>query len=451
MINRVYNFIKENNLLKCRDSVVLGVSGGADSMFMLHALNQLKEKLDINLFVVHVNHNIRTATAIRDAEFVEAYCREIGVDFTLVDVDVKAFAKEKGLTEEEAGRILRYENFERIRQEKNATKIAVAHNLNDNSETILFNLFRGTGIKGLTGIPVSRNYIVRPILCVTRAEIEDYCNNNNIDFCIDETNSSTKYTRNKIRLDLIPDIKSNINEKAEYNIVGAADNLKEISDFIHIEVDKAYNSFVSDNVISCKAFELHDAIFSQLIRRIIEDNSGLLKDITRSHVLSVMDLKNMEVSKKVDLPYNLEAIRVYDGIVVRKKEIKQKNFIEKIIFDQGRIIDNDIIQLSIENKEIIEGKVPDLLCTKWLDCDKISRLSLRNRLPGDYLVISDDGRRKKLKDFLIDEKIPREDRDDLLLVADGSHIVWIIGYRISSYYKVNQNTVNILKLELKNT
>lgn len=449
MINKVRKFIKQNNIFECRDSVILGVSGGADSMFMLHALNELKDELKLSFFVVHVNHHIRGEQAQKDADFVKEICQRMNVGFRQEDIDVPALVRETGMSEEEAGRVARYKIFAKIMEEKNADKIAIAHNLNDNSETILFNLFRGTGIKGLTGIPVKRENIVRPIMCVTRAEIEEYLNKNNIDYCKDATNESREYTRNKIRLDLLPDIKTNINEKVEYNIVNAAENLKDIFDFITEETKKAYDLYVSDKEISDKAFNLHSAIFSQLVRIMIEKEAGKLKDITRTHINAVIDLKDMEVSKCVDLPYGLIAIRTYNGISIKKNEKQEHNFIDQVLFENGNIYENEIVEIVLENQDFSKEKIVDLLYTKWIDCDKITKLSLRNRLPGDYVVVDDKGSRKKLKDYLIDVKIPRENRDKLLLVADGNHIVWIIGLRISAHYKVTESTKRILKLTLK--
>ncbi len=450
MINKVRKFIKQNNLFKHRDSVILGVSGGADSMFMLYALNEIKEEMELDLYVVHINHHIRGEQADRDADFVREVCEKLNIKFTLEDVNVPEIVKATGMSEEEAGRVARYEIFAQEMETNKADKIAIAHNLNDNSETILFNLFRGTGIKGLTGIPVKRENIVRPIMCVTREEIEKYLEEKDIEFCVDVTNSSTEYTRNKIRLELLPNINANINEKATYNIVNAAENLKEISDFVTEETAKAYDVYVKNDEIDDKAFELHNAIFSQLVRMVIEKKVGKLKDITRIHISAVMELRDMEVSKSVNLPYNLVAMRTYNGISIKKKEKKQYDFTEQVIFRNDIIFDNEIINISLENQGFKSEDIVDLLYTKWIDYDKITKLSLRNRLPGDYLIVDDKGSKKKLKDYLIDVKVPREKRDKLLLVADGSHIVWIIGHRISAYYKVTNETTKILKLTAKN-
>ena len=367
MKNKVLNFINKNKILQYGDSVILGVSGGADSICMLYLLKDISSEMNLTLYVVHINHHIRGKQAQNDADYVKDVCRKLNVDFKQIDADVPLMVKQTGMTEEEAGRQARYKAFfERAieviikekKQAKNQTKkpeenrklslkenqensakedgikkndpkerknsynnikIAVAHNLNDNSETVLFNLFRGTGIKGLTGIPVRRDMIVRPLLCCTRQEIEHYLKSKNISYCSDATNKETEYSRNKIRLELLPYIKNNINKKAEYNIVNAAENLNEIWDYLNRQAAEEYNRYVKDEVLDEKAFNLHPAVLNQVVRKMIENGAGKLKDITRKHVLLVVGLKDMNVSKTVDLPYNLVATRLYHGISIKKK------------------------------------------------------------------------------------------------------------------------------------
>lgn len=449
MINKVLEYIKQNKILEYNDSVLLGVSGGADSICMLHVLSELKSEWSLKLNVVHINHMIRGEAAQRDADYVKKICDDLGISFEQINIDVPALVKMSGMTEEEAGRQARYETFLEMAETQNIDKIAVAHNLNDNSETVLFNLFRGTGIKGLTGIPVKRDKIIRPLLCCTRAEIERYLKEKNIEYCTDATNAETEYTRNKIRLELLPYIKENINQKAEYNIVNASKNLEEISDFMEKETQKAYDMYVEDGLLSDKGFKLHTAVLNMIIRKVIEQQAGKLKDITKVHVQSVMKLKDMEVSKKVNLPYGLIAERTYDGILVKQSKEKKVEQINETLITNGKICNNNKVEISFEKENFDMENIPELVCTKWFDYDKINELTIRNRQEGDYFVIDDTGRRKKLKDYFINEKVPREERDDILLIADGSHIVWIIGYRMSAYYKVTKSTSKIIKINYK--
>lgn len=454
MIKKVLDFVEKNRILECGDSVLLGVSGGADSVCLLHVLKELQATLKLTLSVVHVNHGIRGLEAERDADFVKDLCSKLEVKYFREDRNIPKIADEMGMSEEEAGRHARYETFYQAAHEIKANKIAIAHNLNDNSETILFNLFRGTGIKGLTGIPCQRDMIIRPLLCCTRSEIEEYLRNNNWDFCVDSTNKTTEYSRNRIRLELLPYIQENINNKAEYNIVNAAKNLEEIADYLECETDKIYDEFVREDVILNGGFSVHNALFCQVIRRLIERQAGRLKDVTRTHVMAVAELRYQQVSKSVDLPYNLVAERVYEGIRIKKKnnidelcngDNLNEIYSEPVLID-GRIIENSQIKITFETAGFNSTNIEELVYTKWLDYDKIERLTLRKRQPGDYIVVDNQGSRKKLKDYFINEKIPKEKRDDLLLLADGKHVVWIIGYRISSYYKVSDSTSRIIKI-----
>ena len=460
MVNKVLNFVKKNKILKYGDSVILGVSGGADSICMLYVMKELEKTLELTLNVVHVNHHIRGVDAQRDADYVRNVCGRLGVRFLQIDEDIPQKVRESGMSEEEAGRIARYDAFYKMAREWKADKIAVAHNLNDNSETILFNLFRGTGIKGLTGIPFRRDMIVRPLLCCTRKEIEEYLLQHDIKFCSDVTNATTEYSRNKIRLELLPYIKENINEKVEYNIINAAQNLAEISDFLDKEAKRAYDDFVKENVFIEQGFDLHPAIQNQIIRLMIEKQAGKLKDITRTHILSIISLKEMSVSKRINLPYNLIAVREYDGIAIKQNSLgEEKKNVREVLIRNGEILNNDkfdIQKISVEKlRESLEIKasniqnIEELVYTKWLDYGKIQGLTLRNRQEGDYIVIDDKGNRKKLKDYFINEKIPRDKRDSVLLLADGSHVVWVIGYRISSYYKITESTSEILQVTYK--
>ncbi len=267
MKKKVLDFIRKNKLVKKGDSVVLGVSGGADSICMLKLLSDLQKRLGISLYVLHINHMIRGEEADQDAEFVKKSCTKFKVPHRVINADVPAIAKEHGLSEEEAGRYVRYSEFSKYAYEVGASKIAVAHNSNDNAETVLMNLARGTGIKGLGGIAPKRPLhedpdeepkkkkgkskepddimVIRPILCLSRKEIEEFLNENDIKYRNDSTNDSTDYTRNKIRLEIMP-LLENINDNAMQNITNASNELASTSEYIEKDVDEAYEEYVSE-------------------------------------------------------------------------------------------------------------------------------------------------------------------------------------------------------------
>ena len=445
MMKKVLDFVNKNNILEHGDSVILGVSGGADSVCMLHLLNSLKEDLGIELTVVHVNHGIRGIEAEQDAEFVEHISEELGVECKIFHIDIPAIATQKKMSEEEAGRIERYAVFESVAEEIGANKIAVAHNLNDNSETVLFNLFRGSKLKGMTGIPVKREKIIRPLLCLTRKEIEEYLEKHHLDYCIDSTNKETEYSRNKLRLDILPYIKENINSKAEEHIVNTAQSLREIYDYIECQTDEAYENYVKNNIILNESKDLPSVILKEVVRRWIFNNTGSLKDITATHIDMVISLLHNSVSKKIEIPCSFIIKKGYQGIELGEREEPKKK-IGQVLLEDNKINQVEYFSVSFEKSSINKENVPDLMYTKWFDYDKINNLLLRSRQPGDYIIIDKKGGKKKLKDYFIDEKVPREKRDEILLLADGSHIVWIVGYRISEYFKVSDETKNIIKI-----
>ena len=450
MKKKVLEFIRKNKLVKKGNSVVLGVSGGADSICMLKLLSDLQKRLGISLYVLHINHMIRGEEADQDAAFVKKICTKFKVPHRVINVDVPALAEREGLSEEEAGRYVRYDEFSKYAYEVSATKIAVAHNSNDNAETVLMNLARGTGIKGLGGIPPKREMedangnvveVIRPILCLSRKEIEDYLKENEIEYRNDSTNDSTDYTRNKIRLEIMP-LLENINDNAMQNITNASNELADTSDYIEKDVDEAYEEFVTEEdgklFLSDESFAIDPIVLTGVIRKMIENIAGKLKDITRIHVGDVVSLSEKQVGKKIDLPYSIVAEREYEGISMFSESNETESETK-----------NKEVIISFEEDDFDRTSIEELKYTKWLDYDKIDDVVVRTRQKGDYIVIDGDGATKKLKKYFIDEKIPRRERDKVLLVADGNHILWVVGYRISEDVKVTSSTKKVVKLEYK--
>ena len=450
MKKKVLEFIRKNKLVKKGNSVVLGVSGGADSICMLKLLSDLQKRLGISLYVLHINHMIRGEEADQDAAFVKKICTKFKVPHRVINVDVPALAEREGLSEEEAGRYVRYDEFSKYAYEVGATKIAVAHNSNDNAETVLMNLARGTGIKGLGGIPPKREMedangnvveVIRPILCLSRKEIEYYLKENEIEYRNDSTNDSTDYTRNKIRLEIMP-LLENINDNAMQNITNASNELADTSDYIEKDVDEAYEEFVTEEdgklFLSDESFAIDPIVLTGVIRKMIENIAGKLKDITRIHVGDVVSLSEKQVGKKIDLPYSIVAEREYEGISMFSESNETESETK-----------NKEVIISFEEDDFDRTSIEELKYTKWLDYDKIDDVVVRTRQKGDYIVIDGDGATKKLKKYFIDEKIPRRERDEVLLVADGNHILWVVGYRISEDVKVTPDTKKVVKLEYK--
>ena len=457
--NKVLKYIKENNMIQTGEHIIIGVSGGADSMCLLNVLMELKDELMIKLTVVHVHHGIRGREADEDMEYVEKFCGRNHIEFFGYRYDIPAIASEKGKSTEEAGREARYYTFNMVKDDVNADKIAVAHNAGDNIETIMLNICRGTGISGMAGIQPYRGNIIRPVMCLDREEIEAYLQEKNIKYRIDSTNLENDYTRNKIRNIVIPYLKENINDRADKHIEALGRLIRETDDYMEKQGELALSQVTvnydrdkqeySINVYRLKTY--HVAVMRTVIRKAMENVSGKLKDITMKHVDMVMETAFSETGKKVNLPYNMEAVKYPEELIIRKCRIREKNSGKKVIINKipgEYVIGNKkiIIDKDLRENVIFEEKT----YTKWLGYDILKdNFEIRTRQEGDYIVINSQGGRKKLKDYFIDKKIPHDQRDDILLLAVGHHIAWVVGYRISEAFKVNESTNNIIKVQLK--
>ena len=458
MQKKVWEYIQQYNMIQKGDRIAAGISGGADSVCLFFLLLELKEKAGIEFAAVHVNHMLRGEEADRDEAFVRRLCRHHGILCRVYSFPIGDIAREEKLSLEEAGRIRRYQAFEAFAQEWGADKIALAHHQNDCAETMLYNLARGTGISGPCSLSSLRNSLFRPLLCMNREEIEQYLEERQISYCEDSTNRDTEYSRNYIRHHILPGMQLHINEKAAEHMAAASKDLAEIWDYLEKCTKEIYGKQVKalgERLLVSDELSREEPLFQkQVIKRCLEEAAGTKKDFTRVHVQSVLELWEKDTGKSVNLPYGLVAQRTYRGVQLRKRDIRDgirekaaPVRMEIAIPGQTRIDERCLYTDFVpQTGEII----PQKKYTKWIDYDKIKdTLVIRTRLPGDYIVINESGGRKKIKDFFIDSKIPREERDHVLLVADGARIVWIIGFRLAQNFMVKENTRNILRIEIK--
>lgn len=474
MIKKFILHCEKNQLIQKKDNIVVGVSGGADSMCLLFLLHEIASQYELRLVVVHMNHGLRK-TAAKDAEYVKRMCDAWEIPFVLFEEDVHAFAKENRLTEEEAGRTLRYKAFYETLDKyfDGNGKIAVAHNRNDRAETVMFNLFRGTGLRGLSGIATVRDKVIRPVLFLDRSEIEQLLKQNDISYCIDETNDEDTYTRNRVRRHIVKYADENICKNAVLHINEAADFIEEAQQYINRVSLKVYEKCVKEMPqglsFSIDILEQEDPLIAKyVIMRGISILTKGAKDITRKHILSILDLMHNQTGRSVRLPYHLVASREYGFICItcRNDADVPVDSVEKanpLTINVGELHHGQSYSVNVSGGVIMTftrmrcenwKNVPQNVCTKWFDYDKIGKsLSVRNRETGDFLTIAhpsfEDGVKKMLKEYLINEKIPREERDSLLLLADDKHIVWLCGHRISEYYKVTDKTADILQVEIQ--
>lgn len=486
MVKKIYKYIESYQMFSGYGAVVAGLSGGADSVCLVVVLKEIIEKqgLALHLTAVHINHGIRGTEAQRDEEFARVLCEKLGVEFVSRYVDVPAAAKKERLSEEEAGRILRYQIFQEIaaQQEKKyqgKVCIAVAHHKNDQAETVLMNLVRGSSLRGLCGMRPVRENIVRPLLCVSRTEIEQYLLQRGISYVTDSTNLENAYTRNKVRNELIPYLEQSMNPNVVEKLTDLAETTAEAEDYIRQQADKLFRTGVTCDrnrksaVIAVKELKGQPPILLRyVIRQTIEALTGGLKDVYRTHLEAVCSLLDMAVGKQVSVAYGLRAVRTYGEILIQP-ECEQDDMpyqevcwqldrqkLEKIWQGQPYILPVAVpIWLARGRKVhcvhvVMEQGKPSEICgnndyTKLFDYDKIKdNLSFRFRKTSDRIVIQRNGAVKTLKKELIDKKVPREIRNRILLLASGNSILWAVGLRRSEIGLIEPSTKRILKISI---
>ncbi|SMC28981.1 tRNA(Ile)-lysidine synthase [Clostridium acidisoli DSM 12555] len=454
MLHKVLRTIRENAMFNEGDKVIVAVSGGPDSICLLRVLYELKDKLKIELAVAHLNHNIRGKAADEDAEYVRQFCLNLKIDFFIKKVDVNGLSREKGISSEMAGREARYKFFNDLKQQINADKIAIAHNANDQAETVLMRIMRGTGIEGLVGIrPVRDNIYVRPLIKVKRDDIEDYCRKNELNPRIDKTNLENIYRRNKIRLELIPYIKENFNSDIIMTLNRLSDTLKidyEYMESISLEKYKLYCKEKQKKVtISKEAFLEHEAIVTRIIRKALSYITGSTYNFEKKHILDIIKAQKGKTGTFVSLPQNIEVCNNYGDLSIYNNTCKTKKDILEYELDYHKINvvgKNKIIFRIIENNQMMnfhENKF-----TRYFSYDDIKgKVTLRYRKNGDRFNPIGINGTKKLKDIFIDMKIERDLRDKIPLICFDNEIAWIVGHKMSNKFTIKENTRQILEIK----
>ena len=555
MLQKVRNYIQDQHMILPGDGVIVALSGGADSVCLLVVLKKLaqlglqcqsagverqvtepeteKEHPCFALRAVHVNHGIRGAEADRDEAFARELCRTLQVPFIALHCQVPEYAAEHGLSEEEAGRILRYQILEAQAEAwereflaanlgaqaanrdepageredsaaglvnagecrgdsaadsssagEHRVKIALAHHRNDNAETILHHLLRGSGLTGLAGIRPVQERRIRPLLGVGRGEIREYLNAEGIGWCEDSTNQSGDYTRNRIRNEVLPLLKDAVNAQAEEHILQAGQIIGQADAYLADQAaeiwktsGKLYGKEKRDascdsgnrDLATCWDSEKQaakdciraeiplatirtqpDILKTYLIRHMLNLIHPSWKNITSRHFYQITELAEKQVGSRIDLPGGLIAMLGYETLVLtrntgpdmafRKTEAAGPGYGEEYSLEMDQALHMTVFSRQKDQE------IPKNQYTKWFDYDKIKgTLSVRARRTGDYLILPSGGK-KTIARFMIDEKIPKEERDHILLLAEDDHVLWVVGYRISEYYKIDNKTQNILQV-----
>lgn len=430
------------DLINKGDRVLVAVSGGADSMCLLHLVKEWKSEVDFYFAAVHVNHNLRGSEAKRDEEFVSLYCEKNNIDFISKSVDVLPYADKNQLTVEEAARELRYAAFDEVKKEFNFNKIAVAHNEDDQTETILMHIARGSSLKGARGMGKEVRYIIRPLIDFSRKEIEKYNKEHNVPCIFDSTNDDTSYRRNYIRKEIIPAFKRVYPGFSEA-ICTFSGHCREDDEFIESLVPYELIVKRKDEIrLLSDVYSLHISLKTRIIKRAFE-LLNIYADIEQKHILSIAELFKRRTGASISLPHGLYAIKEYDGIVISAR--KQITASKEIVFALGETIfdgfgkiyiseitDKDVARLGDGNHYLDKAKLP--LGAVW-----------RTRRDGDMFAKLGSGK-KKLNDYFTDKKVPKRERDSVPVLAAGSNILAVAGLDISENAKITGKTKNIVKI-----
>ncbi|NLJ57724.1 MAG: tRNA lysidine(34) synthetase TilS [Tissierellia bacterium] len=454
----MYRLVKDNilqkDLISSGDNILLGLSGGPDSVFLFHNLIKLKESLNFNLYASHINHMYRGEDAISDENFVRNLCKEYGIKIFVKRKNATEYAKELKVTEEEAGRILRYTFFNENLKTVGGGKIALAHHLNDQAETVLQRIIRGTGIDGLSAMSFKKDNLIRPILNVSKEEVMDYLHENKIEYCIDITNEQDVYGRNKIRLNLIPYLET-LNPNIQNSLYRMSQTMERDKKIIEKYVDQKYFELLKNKnsnrvVLDLNKLKIMDiGEKGRIIRRGIEELKGNTVNIEMKHIDYAVDLiRTGKTGKRINLTEGFTIEISYDNLIINKRVEKVPNFKYNIVLD-------NLIHIKEVNKNIF-CKIVDPSDITMKDKNTISidydliegNLIVRNRRPGDLMVPSGMKGSKKIKDIFIDMKVPAGERDSKLIIADSNNILWLEGFRIHDKYKVGPATKKILNISI---
>ncbi len=465
LAERVLRFIQEHRLVTRRQKLVVAVSGGPDSVCLLHILIQLRGKLSISLHVAHLNHQLRGAESEADAQYVADLARQSDLPATIEQRDVKAYQARQRLSLEEAAREVRYTFLAQVAESIGADRVAVGHTIDDQVETILMHLIRGSGIRGLRGLQPSSRWIsplghsltvIRPLLSAGREETADYCHQHQLRPRIDTSNLSLSPLRNRIRQQLIPLLQS-YNPQVVDALLRTARLAADDLAFLDKEVARQWEEIAREQeeaiIFDKKRFlESPSALQRHLLRAAMEKLLGNLKDIETRHIEEIIAALNKPAGKRVSLPEGLIFSIEYDKYLLSPDPaalspfpVLETEFALKIPGETP--LPGWQVVATIIDREQIKEKDNDF--TAYLDLDKAGKqLMVRTRQPGDRFQPLGMSQPKKLNEFMIDARIPQPWRKRIPIVCSPQHILWVVGWRIDERAKVTETTQRVLRLEM---
>ena len=432
------NINKKYNLIESNDIIVVGFSGGPDSVFLVEMLKKLKNFINFKIYLVHINHLLRGEDADSDEKFSFEYAKKNDLEIFIKRIPVKEIAKEIGKTLEEVGREERYKFFSEIYEKVRATKIATAHNKDDQIETFLFRLIRGTSLQGLEGIKIKNNNVIRPISEIYKKDILEYLNKNEIQYKIDKTNFENEFTRNSIRLDLIPFIEERYNIKFKDKIFSLIKEIREnnqnnslnLSDYTDSE-----NRIILEKTKFLSNFDKKNLLSLFLNKKNIEVNRNKIDEIS--------SLIKSNGTKKIDLDKSYRIVKDYTYLYIedKKENCVINNNVIQVKIPSEQIFDNFKITVStVENLDIPKQKNQYLLDAIYNDI-----IEVRYRKEGDRIFLGEKNS-KKIKEIFIDQKIPKDIRDRLPIFLYNDTIFWIYNVKKAYIPKINKNESKLIKV-----
>lgn len=444
-------------MLQKGETILIGLSGGPDSVCLAHILNTIKDDFKLKINAVYIDHGLRPAEIPSEIEFCKEFCNRSGINFLTKTIDVRTFATSQRMNLQEAGRYLRYLTYNEVSKEIKATRIALGHTADDQAETLIMRLIRGSGTTGLASIPPIRGNIIRPLIEIEREEIIDYLTDVRVNYIIDSSNMKRNYLRNKIRLSVMPILKQ-INPDIIQTLSKTATIFRDEERYFEIIVTKTLMKLFSRKTdtrveLFLTPFEIMDTvIMRRVLRRVIDETRGL-RGISFINIEDIIELiKNGKPGDRLYLPKGIRVIKEYSVLILTSEPpVRLGEYVLDVpgecVLKEARLVIKSSI---IDSKEKIQVS-PNLWKNyAYFDMDKLKLpLIIRARKNGDYFYPYGFGKRKKLQDYFVDEKVPRDERDRIPLVTSNGEIIWVVGYRGDERYKVTENTSKILFLETK--
>ncbi len=452
--------VRRHHMLASGDTVLIGVSGGPDSVALLHGLFELRSNWSLHLVVVHLNHQLRGATADQEAAFVERLASRLGLPCDIGSRDVASFGAEHRLSTQEAARAVRYAFYDEVATRHGAGKIALGHQANDNAESILIHLLRGTGPRGLAGIPPMRDgRIIRPLIDLSRTQILQFLEQRGFEYVRDRSNLDPKYLRTRIRHQLLPLLKEGFNPRIIHALTRLASIVRQEEDFLNQQVRSAFQDLILEQkanrltLSASRLAPLHPALLQRLLRQAVLSLRGNLKRLGHDHVEAVVQLARGPLpSGRLDLPNGVVVLRDRGKVTFLLGPPDAPPMFEYYIASPGTTLIQEIgtcLRLSVcdANSVAVTGKHPPTKAFFDLEATSFP-LMVRSLRQGDRFSPLGMAGSQKLKTFFINQKVARSKRHRCPLLLSGDRIVWVGGYRIDESAKVTEKTKRVLTAEL---